>query len=336
MLARAPVIRLELDSVQSLIKTYATLIADGQISVDQDAGMPAGTAVEVLVDTRDVGVFEGAGRVLGRAAGRTQVSLAIPRRLRNFIHARAIERRQGRVAGAADGRRVHVRYDTYLPVRVLEGSPLMGEAHVSNVSRGGLFVVTEAPPLLGSRMRVELTLPRGPALVDLLVTRVEASEEEAAHGFGAAFVNEEPLFTVAIERLLADYAARAPRVLVVEDDRFFRQALVTELTTAGGAHVSEAVDGEEGLAQLRERLLELDLVVMDLMMPKLGGPELLVRLRGMAGAIDLPVVVLSGVRNEYLEALREEGLVADVIEKRYGIPELVARIGRVLKRTGLR
>lgn len=334
MTATAPVLRLELDSVGALIKAYAAFIAEGHLAfpVKATQAPPPGAEVGIVLDTRGVGVFEGSGRVVATAGepGRTYASLVMARRLRNFIQERAIERRQGRLTGAAEGRRKHARYDTYLPVRAVRGENF-GAAHAINIGRGGLFIATEKPPALATRLRVQLTFPRGQVEVDLSVNRVLFGGEEAP-GFGAVFVNEDVTFADALERLLADYSARAPRLLLVDDDKFFRTALGTELEAAG-LKVDEAVDGEDGLKRLREHLLELDLLVLDLMMPKLGGPELLVRLRGLSGAMELPVVILSGARTEYLQAFLAEGMAADVIEKNQAIPVLVERIRKVLKKS---
>jgi two-component system response regulator VicR len=62
------------------------------------------------------------------------------------------------------------------------------------------------------------------------------------------------------------------RILVIEDDRTLRKVYVTILTKEG-FEVSAAVDGEEGLALAQK--LEPDLILLDMMMPKMSGLDFL-------------------------------------------------------------
>lgn len=80
----------------------------------------------------------------------------------------------------------------------------------------------------------------------------------------------------------------AKRVLVVDDEASARHAL-GELLSDAGYEVDTACDGEEALADL-DRFVP-DVVLTDLLMPKMGGEELIMRLRKRAP--DLPVVVMT-------------------------------------------
>jgi len=87
----------------------------------------------------------------------------------------------------------------------------------------------------------------------------------------------------------------AQRILVVDDEPGIR-ALVQKILTRHGYEVVEAANGEEGLAVIRGRPGAIDLVITDVMMPRMGGPELVERLRGQG--IELKVLYLSGYTDD--------------------------------------
>lgn len=84
----------------------------------------------------------------------------------------------------------------------------------------------------------------------------------------------------------------APDILLVEDDEAIRASLVECLELEGRAVRAEA-DGVEALAWLRAGNRPR-VVVLDLVMPRMGGEELLSALRGSAETRDLPVVLMTG------------------------------------------
>ena len=87
----------------------------------------------------------------------------------------------------------------------------------------------------------------------------------------------------------------ARQVLLVEDDRFLRKAAESALRRAGYA-VRLAVDGEEALAAVR--IERPDLILLDLLMPRLNGIEVLRALRRDVGTREIPVLVLSNSSRE--------------------------------------
>ena len=87
-------------------------------------------------------------------------------------------------------------------------------------------------------------------------------------------------------------------ILVVEDDRTLRQALVFNLEREG-YDVRSAVDGEQALAAARDG--GVDLLLLDLMLPGMSGLEVLRTMR--AEGIDTPVVILSAKGGEGLLAV---------------------------------
>ena len=99
------------------------------------------------------------------------------------------------------------------------------------------------------------------------------------------------------------------RMLVIEDSRFLRQAIERALTRAGHT-VSTANDGEEGVRVARETAP--DLVLLDMMLPKLGGLDVLRILKTDPNTKDIPVIVLTSLSERNKEKLLGEGAAAYV------------------------
>jgi two-component system response regulator MprA len=118
-----------------------------------------------------------------------------------------------------------------------------------------------------------------------------------------------------------------PRVLVVDDDRAVRDSLRRSLEF-NGYDVALASDGAEALAVLGSS--QPDVVVMDVMMPRLDGIETTRALR--AAGHDVPVLVLTardavGDRVEGLDAGAD-----DYLTKPFALQELLARLRALLRR----
>ncbi len=80
------------------------------------------------------------------------------------------------------------------------------------------------------------------------------------------------------------------RILVIEDDKFLRKACEVSLKKRGFT-VYTAIDGEEGLRQAHTAAP--DIILLDLLMPKLSGLETLEALKKDEKTRDIPVVILS-------------------------------------------
>ena len=117
------------------------------------------------------------------------------------------------------------------------------------------------------------------------------------------------------------------RILVVEDDRTLRQALVFNLEREG-YEVRSAVDGEQALAAARDG--GLDLLLLDLMLPGMSGLEVLRTMR--ADGVDTPVVILSAKGGEVDRVVGLKVGADDYIPKPFSRPELLARVESVLRR----
>ena len=81
------------------------------------------------------------------------------------------------------------------------------------------------------------------------------------------------------------------RVLIVEDDAFMAELLVFMLARQGLA-VERLADGADAMARIN-RSCDIDLVLLDLLLPRHGGFEVLAQMRRQAGWERVPVLVLS-------------------------------------------
>jgi two-component system alkaline phosphatase synthesis response regulator PhoP len=121
------------------------------------------------------------------------------------------------------------------------------------------------------------------------------------------------------------------RILVVEDDAAIRRGVVDALGF-GGYDVVEAADGEAGLRAADGA--EIDLALLDILMPKMDGMALLQALRAQRPA--LPVIFLTA-RGEEEDRVRGLRLGADdYVVKPFGARELLARVEAVLRRSAER
>ncbi len=119
----------------------------------------------------------------------------------------------------------------------------------------------------------------------------------------------------------------AETILVVEDDPAIRKALQMNLQLEG-YRVLCAEDGEEGR---RQCLAESpDLMLVDLMLPQLGGIELIRELR--LSDVDAPILVLSAKDQEADKVLALSIGADDYITKPFGLAELLARVRAALRR----
>ncbi len=115
------------------------------------------------------------------------------------------------------------------------------------------------------------------------------------------------------------------RVLVVEDDPNVRGLLQTLLVAEGYAVVT-ASDGMDGLGQAAAS--SPGLVLLDLVMPDLGGARVLERLREDPVLSQIPVIVVTG-HEDALADVRASLGADNVFLKPFAVAELLARVGAV-------
>jgi two-component system, OmpR family, response regulator RegX3 len=118
----------------------------------------------------------------------------------------------------------------------------------------------------------------------------------------------------------------ALRILVVEDEESYREALAAGLTKEG-YRVELAADGTEGLRLFAEN--PPDLVLLDVLLPGVPGTEVCRQMRAIA---PVPVIMVSALDSEVDIVLGLELGAADYVTKPYHLRELTARIQAVLRR----
>jgi CheY-like chemotaxis protein len=97
------------------------------------------------------------------------------------------------------------------------------------------------------------------------------------------------------------------KVLLVEDSKFLRVATERALSRAGYGVIT-ASDGEEALQFAKEQLP--DIILLDMMLPKISGPAVLKALKENPATMGIPVVVLTSLSQKNEEKLLSEGAAA--------------------------
>jgi phosphate regulon transcriptional regulator PhoB len=120
------------------------------------------------------------------------------------------------------------------------------------------------------------------------------------------------------------------RVLVIEDDKDIIE-LVRYNLEKDGFHVAASVDGATGLAQVRKT--PPDLLILDLMLPKLSGLEICKEVRKDVSLNRLPVLILTAKGEEADRVVGLELGADDYVTKPFSPRELVARVKALLRRT---
>jgi two-component system response regulator PhoP len=119
------------------------------------------------------------------------------------------------------------------------------------------------------------------------------------------------------------------RVLVIEDEREILNQL-TEVLKKAGFIVDTAEDGEQGLYYAIE--YPIDIAVVDLGLPKMGGMEIIKRVRKKGLAYPILILTARASWQDRVEGL--ESGADDYLDKPYHKEELLARLRALLRRTG--
>jgi twitching motility two-component system response regulator PilH len=122
------------------------------------------------------------------------------------------------------------------------------------------------------------------------------------------------------------------KVLIIEDDKFLSLVLKSKMER-DGFMVSEALDGEEGLAKARSD--KPDVILLDLILPKMSGFEFMEVVRTDPELMKIPVLVASnlgqdsdiqkakslGVQDYFVKAVTPVDQIAAMVKKAVGLPE---------------
>ncbi len=119
------------------------------------------------------------------------------------------------------------------------------------------------------------------------------------------------------------------KILLVEDDVFMLELLSDKLRKSG-FEVSVAVDGEECMKVLQS--IRPDLVLLDIVMPKVDGLDVLRRMKGSPDLSGIPVIVLSNLgQKEEVERAMDLGAKDYIIKANFTAGEIVEKLNKILK-----
>lgn len=125
--------------------------------------------------------------------------------------------------------------------------------------------------------------------------------------------------------------ADSPHILLVEDDPMLTELYQTKLEMEG-YQVSVVGDGEAGVAAVGE--LQPQLVLLDIMLPKLNGFEVLKRVKADSATQDIPVVVLTNLGGERADSDKQLALslgATEFLVKTFHLPDdIVGKVKSVL------
>lgn len=117
-------------------------------------------------------------------------------------------------------------------------------------------------------------------------------------------------------------------LLIVEDDKNTNEAISEYLKSAGHS-VVPAYDGEEALRLFSEN--EIELIVLDIMLPKITGLAVLHEIRKRSA---VPVLMLTAIEDEYTQVTSFDGQADDYMTKPFSMVMLGKRVAALLRRSG--
>lgn len=121
------------------------------------------------------------------------------------------------------------------------------------------------------------------------------------------------------------------KILVVEDEEILLAALREELE-GGGYEVSGAVDGLDGLEKAKS--FKPQLILLDLVMPKMDGMEMLQKLKADAEMRDIPVVILTNLSDyERISEALSLGAMDYLVKANYKLQDLLEKVSTVFARS---
>ena len=122
------------------------------------------------------------------------------------------------------------------------------------------------------------------------------------------------------------------KILIIEDEEILLD-LLREKLRALGFKVFTASDGEAGFAAIRE--IKPDLVLLDIVMPKMGGFEVMEEMQKDPSIKDIPVIIISNSGQPVeLDKAKQLGAKDWLIKTEFDPQEVINKVFNVLERTG--
>lgn len=123
---------------------------------------------------------------------------------------------------------------------------------------------------------------------------------------------------------------KMPKIVCAEDDKMISTSLVEGFKTAG-FDVNPAFDGEEAVAKIKE--VKPDIVLLDIMMPKLDGIGVVWEMRSDDELAKIPVVMLTNLSDPAtISKILEAGVTDYLLKSEQSIDQIVDKVKEVLAR----
>jgi len=119
------------------------------------------------------------------------------------------------------------------------------------------------------------------------------------------------------------------KILFIEDEPALQESFKSAFARKG-YELMQAMDGDDGLARMR--VDKPDMVLLDLILPKKHGFEVLQEMKNDAVLKELPVIVLTNLENsEDVEKALELGATTYLVKANYSLEEIVQKVEEALK-----
>jgi DNA-binding response OmpR family regulator len=121
-----------------------------------------------------------------------------------------------------------------------------------------------------------------------------------------------------------------PKIVCAEDDKMISTSLVEGFTQAG-FEVTPAYDGEEALAKIKE--VKPDVILLDIMMPKLDGIGVVWEMKSLDEISNTPVVMLTNLSDTAtISKILEAGVTDYLLKSEQSIDQIVEKVKEVMNR----
>ena len=118
------------------------------------------------------------------------------------------------------------------------------------------------------------------------------------------------------------------KILFIEDESALQKTF-GEILKQEGYEMTSALDGETGLRLAKQ--IKPDLILLDLILPKLHGFDVLKKLKEIADIKEIPVIVLTNLeRAEDIEKALEFGATTYLVKENYSLDEVMEKIKKIL------
>jgi signal transduction histidine kinase/CheY-like chemotaxis protein len=214
--------------------------------------------------------------------------------------------------------------------QVLTASGGVEGLELAHSQRPDVIILDVMMPIMDGWEVIE-RLKRDASLVSIPVIMLTmVNDRSRGYALGAAHFMNKPIDWRALEEIIKRTVRQRPDLplsaMVVDDDPVIRHQL-RQMFTGEGWLVSEASNGHEALERMAVEARLPSLIIVDLVMPEMGGFGLIAALRRMPEWHDIPIVVLTGRDLSTSERAQLEGNVLQVIEKDgYGQEELLQMV----------